>query len=104
MPERVHRTKKNRGKVEIIGAVMLLAADGIKKTRIMYGANLSYEQLGAYLELLKNAGLIEEVEDPEGTIYRTTARGRQFTKYYSLLTELMDEPGDTQMYTRKRAG
>ena len=45
LPER----KKNRGKIQIMGDVLALATPGIKKTRLIYGANLSYEQVHFYL-------------------------------------------------------
>ncbi|MFL6492652.1 MAG: winged helix-turn-helix domain-containing protein, partial [Nitrososphaera sp.] len=36
--------KNNRGKIQIMGDVLALGTSGIKKTHIMYRANLSYEQ------------------------------------------------------------
>ncbi|HEY1247666.1 MAG TPA: winged helix-turn-helix domain-containing protein, partial [Nitrososphaera sp.] len=41
--------KNNRGKIQIMGDVLALGTSGIKKTHIMYKANLSYEQVHLYL-------------------------------------------------------
>ena len=44
--------KNNRGKIEIMADVLTLSTVGIKKTHIMYKANLSYEQILYYLNEL----------------------------------------------------
>jgi len=83
--------KNNRGKIQIIGDVLALATSGIKKTHIMYRANLSYEQVYLYLEELISKGLIVQDVSPDGVVYRTTEKGREFLSYYSHLTELLVE-------------
>ena len=50
--------KNNRGKIQIMGDVLALATSGIKKTHIMYRANLSYEQVHLYLGELIGKRLI----------------------------------------------
>src|SRR5438270_8941159 len=82
--------KNNRGKIQIMGDVLGLATSGIKKTHIMYRANLSYEQVHQYLsELIERSLLIQE-SSQEGVVYRTTDRGREFLQYYTKLVEFMD--------------
>jgi predicted transcriptional regulator len=83
--------KNNRGKIQIIGDVLSLATSGIKKTHIMYKANLSYEQVYLYLEELISKRLIEQDVSADGVVYRTTEKGRDFLSYYSHLTELLEE-------------
>ena len=83
--------KNNRGRLQIIGDVLALATSGIKKTHIMYGANLSYEQLHLYLGELTGKRLIAQDVSPDGAVYRTTEKGREFLLSYTHLIEILDE-------------
>lgn len=64
----------------------------------MYKANLSYEQVNYYLaDTLRNKFIEQCVHGEEGVVYRTTEKGREYLKYYSLLTELFGgSEGETQ--------
>lgn len=84
--------KNNRGKIEIMADILSLSTVGTKKTHIMYGANLSYEQIVYYLGELQGKGLLEQREEEEGsTIYGTTEKGREFLGHFSQVSELMRE-------------
>jgi predicted transcriptional regulator len=83
--------KNNRGKIQIMGDVLALATCGIKKTHIMYRANLSYEQVYLYLEELISKRLISQDLSADGVVYRTTERGREFLLYYTHLVEFLEE-------------
>jgi predicted transcriptional regulator len=84
--------KNNRGKIQIMGDVLELATSGIKKTHIMYRANLSYEQVHLYLgELIARSLIVQDVSSPDGVVYRTTEKGREFLLYYTRLTEFLEE-------------
>ncbi len=72
--------------------VLGLATSGIKKTHIMYRANLSYEQVHAYIAELKERGMLEQIFGDDGTIYRATEKGREFLHYYGRLIDLLDMP------------
>ncbi|MFL6478209.1 MAG: winged helix-turn-helix domain-containing protein [Nitrososphaera sp.] len=87
--------KNNRGKIQIMGDVLALGTSGIKKTHIMYRANLSYEQVHLYLGELIGKRLITQAVSPEGVIYRTTEKGREFLLHYTRLVEFLEE-GATQ--------
>ncbi len=86
-PER----KNNRGKIQIMGDVLALGTSGIRKTHIMYKANLSYEQVLLYLGELIEKRLIEQDVSPDGVVYRTTEKGREFLLHYTRLVELLEE-------------
>lgn len=73
-----------------MGDVLGLATAGIKKTHIMYRANLSYEQVHMYLAELIEKGLLEQAPTDEGVVYRATERGREFLHYYSRIMGLLD--------------
>ncbi len=71
--------------------ILSLSTSGIRKTHIMYRANLSYEQILYYLNELLNKALL--VQDVAGThiTYRTTEKGREFLNCFSRLCELARE-------------
>ncbi len=75
-----------------MGDVLALATSGIKKTHIMYKANLSYEQVNLYLSELIGKKLIGQDVSQDGVGYRTTDKGREFLLYYTRLVEFLDEP------------
>ena len=84
--------KNNRGKIQIMGDVLALATSGIKKTHIMYRANLSYEQVHLYLgEMIGKRLISQDVSSPDGVVYRTTEKGREFLLYYMRLVEFLEE-------------
>ena len=77
-----------------MGDVLALGTSGIKRTHLMYRANLSYEQVHLYLEELIAKRLIaQDVSSyaTDGIVYRTTEKGREFLQYYTRLTELLGE-------------
>jgi predicted transcriptional regulator len=84
--------KNNRSKIQIMGDVLNLATAGIKKTHVMYRANLSYEQAHLYLgDLIEKRLVIQDVSR-DGIVYRTTERGREFLQYYQRIAEFLEEP------------
>jgi predicted transcriptional regulator len=83
--------KNNRGKIEIMADILNLSTVGIKKTHIMYRANLSYEQILYYLGELQEKGLLEQRMEDGVTIYGTTEKGRDFLGHFSRMSELMNE-------------
>ena len=83
--------KNNRGKIQIMGDVLALGTSGIKKTHIMYKANLSYEQVHLYLGELIEKRLIEQDVSSDGVVYRTTEKGREFLLCYTRLVDFLEE-------------
>ena len=86
----ISERKNNRGRIQIMGDVLALATSGIKKTHIMYKANLSYEQVHLYLGELIAKRLIEQDVSSDGVVYRITEKGREFLLYYTRLTEFLE--------------
>jgi predicted transcriptional regulator len=89
--------KNNRGKIQIMGDVLALGTSGIRKTHIMYKANLSYEQVHLYLEELIEKRLIEQDVSPDGVVYRTTEKGREFLLHYTRVVELLEEKHESEV-------
>jgi predicted transcriptional regulator len=69
---------KYRSRSDIIGLILGAANGGATKTRIMYKAFLSFEQLKEYISLLLEKGLIE-YEDATKK-FRTTEKGLRVVK------------------------
>jgi predicted transcriptional regulator len=87
----ISERKNNRGRIQIMGDVLALATSGIKKTHIMYRANLSYEQVHLYLEELIGKALIAQDVCSDGVVYRITEKGREFLLHYTRLIEFLEE-------------
>jgi predicted transcriptional regulator len=64
-----------RSEIEILGDILELAMEGIKKTHIQYKANLSFSQLQIFLKFAIEKGLLERVESNPNWEYRTTQKG-----------------------------
>lgn len=71
---------KYRSRMDIAAAILELAQNGAIKTRIMYGAFLSFPQLKEYLALLMENGMLDYIKNER--TYHTTERGRHFIKRY----------------------
>lgn len=63
-----------RSEMEIIATILDITKQGVKKTKILYKANLSYVQLKNYVSFLLEKGLLENI----GNMYSTTKKGRLF--------------------------
>ena len=80
----------NRSRTEIV--VMILDAankGGTTKTKIMYFAFLSYNQLKEYLSILIENNLIEYLDGANK--YKTTEKGLFFLKMHNELEELLTQ-------------
>ncbi len=75
---------KYRSRTDIISEILKIAGGGVSKTKIMYGAYLSYDQLKDYMQVLLENGLLEK----KGMQYRTTKKGLDFLKGYERLDQM----------------
>jgi predicted transcriptional regulator len=82
---------KYRSRSDIIALVLQTANNGATKTRIMYGAFLSYSQVKEYIQFLQMKGLL--MHDEEKKLYRLTAKGLQFLSTFEELNEMMSLTG-----------
>lgn len=73
---------KYRGRLNIIADILNAANENVKKTRIMYIANLSYKLLEKYLGESIRIGLIRYTNDG----YKVTDKGRIFLEKYNKFT------------------
>ena len=76
-----------RSRLETINVILTISVHGIKKTHIMYRANLSYRQLEKYVELLVSKQLLAK----QGDAYVTTDKGFAYIKEFRDIQALMSE-------------
>jgi predicted transcriptional regulator len=69
-----------RGRIDIIADILRVAEATVKKTQIMYRANLSYTVLQKYLAELTGASLLA-FED-QNQSYALTNKGREYLTLY----------------------
>ncbi len=77
----------NRSRTEIVGSILDAANGGTTKTKIMYTAFLSYNQLNEYLSLLIENNLIEYLDGTNK--FKTTEKGLFFLKMHNEIGELL---------------
>lgn len=75
---------KYRSRTQIITEILQIAGNAANKTRIMYGASLSFKQMNEYLPQLVNKGLLE-YSDKTST-YKITAAGLEALSHYQKLS------------------
>lgn len=73
------RRKKYRHGLEIARDMLSVASVKVKKTRIMYQANLSYRLMEKYLKRLLENRLIECIDN---SFYVITGKGKEFLQMY----------------------
>jgi len=86
-----------RSKLEVYLDVLWIIKDGTDKpTRIMYGANLSWNPMQKILNSLVSQGLITEIASEEDSgdkrtprVYKITQKGENTIKYFSRVKELL---------------
>jgi predicted transcriptional regulator len=88
---------KNRSRNDLIASILENISRGrATRTKIMYGAFLSYTQLDKYLSLLLERNLIEYRQYEQSSSsssssshhFKTTERGLHFLRVYSQLNEM----------------
>ena len=78
---------KYRSRTEIVSNILDAANGGATKTKIMYIAFLSYNQLKDYLSILMENNLLEYLEGTK--TFKTTEKGLNLLKMHSEMAELL---------------
>src|SRR5438552_5607949 len=84
---------KYRSRAEIIALILEAASNGATKTRLMYGAYLSYAQMMEYLELLLDNGLLICAMGEQK--FKLTEKGLRYLHVYEKISELVSLPNAT---------
>ena len=77
----------NRSRTEIVSSILDAANGGTTKTKIMYIAFLSYNQLNEYLSILIENNLIEYLDGTK--TFKTTEKGLNYLKMHNEIGELL---------------
>ena len=78
---------KNRSKTEIVSNILNAANGGATKTKIMYKAFLSYNQLKECLTILIENNLLVYIDGTQ--TFKTTEKGLNFLKMHNEIGELL---------------
>ena len=78
---------KYRSRTEIVGNILEAANGGTTKTKIMYKAFISYNQLKEYLSVLIENNLLEYIDRTQ--TFKTTEKGLFFLKMHNAIEELL---------------
>jgi len=79
------RPKKRRNDMDIYAEILYLANEGgVKKTLLVYQANLNFTIINRYLSNL----LEQELLELDGKIYKTTDKGINFLNHYDEINKL----------------
>ena len=71
-----------RDKLKILLEILEIGKTPVKKTHILYKANINFHQLTKYLDLLLSLQMLEEIGEPYKG-YRTTEKGRQMMELFA---------------------
>jgi len=75
---------------EIVYDLLSSAKNDIKKTRLMYKANMTYSQFVRYLNILEKKDLIKKKKTTDnGEIYYTTDKGSRLLQYLNIVTDFL---------------
>jgi predicted transcriptional regulator len=81
---------KYRSRTEIISEILeLVKGDGLSRTKIMYGAYLSFTQLKEYLNVLLYNGMLSYNKNTNK--YRVTEKGLDFLKAHNDVSGLLSQ-------------
>jgi len=88
-----------RSEEEIVADILSVLTEGTKKTRIMYGANLSYALVTKYTNKLLNLGLITYADREKK--YHLSNSGREYLDNYARY-KILEETVNTHLTEAKR--
>ena len=82
---------KYRSRIDILSQILEVAnGRNATKTKIMYKALLSYNQLKEYLMLLTEKDLLHYNEDTQ--TFKTTEKGLRFLQIYNQIDDMIKAP------------
>jgi predicted transcriptional regulator len=76
-----------RSRTEIVALILDSANGGATKTKIMYNAYLSYNQLKEYLTMLIDNEMIDYIDGKK--LFRTTKKGLNLLRIHNEMAELL---------------
>ena len=84
-----HYYTKNRSRLDVIAAILrVVNGREASKTRIMYGAYVSYAQIREYMPTMLEMGLLT-ISNEQQSLYKIRERGLRFLELYDGLNEMI---------------
>jgi predicted transcriptional regulator len=81
---------RRRSEVQILTDILNISLNGVKITRLMYQANLSYATLRKYLLATMKQKLVEKFNSSDGSVeYYTTEKGKIFLRKLKEVTHVL---------------
>jgi len=80
-----------RSRVDIIACILKSSNPRSRKTRLIYGCNLSLSQFNVYAECLIQAGLLTKNMANGIETYQPTKKGKAFLKDYAKIREVLEQ-------------
>jgi predicted transcriptional regulator len=81
--------ERRRDFLSIVADILMISRRGIRKTQIMYKANLSFTQLNEYLTYLQKNELLVKTVMQDREVYVVTRKGTDFLHQHLELTRLL---------------
>ena len=81
-------SKKRRSTFQILTEILKIGQNGVKKSHIVYRANLNFTILEKYLKSLKKAGLM--IGPTSGSrFYKTTEKGVKYLNNFESFSDIL---------------
>ena len=78
-----------RSRLEIVNEILSLCLESRLTNRVIYGCNLSYDQMVKYKRFLERKGLLR-VQSKEGkNLLQTTEKGSEFVKDFARISRFL---------------
>lgn len=84
----VKMSKKRRSTFQILAEILKLGQNGVKKSHIVYRANLNFKTFNKYLKSLKKAGLMIG-PTRISRFYKTTEKGVKYLNNFENFSDIM---------------
>jgi len=85
------KVNRRRSNIEIIADMLRVGENGAGKTKIMYGANMSYTQIQKYLGFLLSHEFINKMEVGNPVVtYQVTEKGIELLRNIDRIVEVLE--------------
>ena len=89
--------ERRRDQLSITASILeQIRGKNLRRTQIMYRANLSFTQLGEYLSFSLNHGLISQSNIEGKEFYVITDKGLEYLQIYRELKKMINSKGITR--------
>ena len=79
-----------RSRIDILACILENSVSGSRKTRLIYGCNLSLPQFNQYMNYLVESQLVKVSRQGGVEIFETTEKAREFLRDYGKIRAVLD--------------